>query len=89
VDKSGRAARLRDMPNLGPASEAMLVAAGIETPDDLDRLGAVASYRMAVEAGWRQPTLNLLWAIEGALLGIDWRELPPGRRADLLAELDE
>ena len=41
MDKSGSAARLRDMPNLGPASEAMLVAAGIETPDDLDRLGGL------------------------------------------------
>jgi hypothetical protein len=36
VDKSGPAARLRDMPNLGPASEAMLVAAGAELLAELD-----------------------------------------------------
>jgi DNA transformation protein and related proteins len=84
----GESRRLRDMRNLGPASERMLVAAGIRTPADLDRLGAVEAYRRVLAAGWRQPTLNLLWAIEGALLDLDWRELPPERRAELLADLD-
>jgi hypothetical protein len=30
-----------------------------------------------------------LWAIEGALLDVDWRELPQSRRAELLAELHD
>jgi DNA transformation protein len=78
---------LRELRNLGPRSEEMLAAAGIETPAELDRLGAVEAYRRTVAAGWSQPSLNLLWALEGALLDVDWRELPTGRREELLAEL--
>jgi hypothetical protein len=78
---------LRQLRNLGPRSEEMLAAAGIDTPEELDRLGAVEAYRRAVAAGWSHPSLNLLWALEGALLDVDWRELPMGRREELLAEL--
>jgi DNA transformation protein and related proteins len=74
--------RLRDLPNLGPASERMLTAAGIETPEELDRLGAVEAYRRALAAG-AQPTLNLLYAIEAALLGLHWRDLPAERKQQL------
>jgi hypothetical protein len=31
------------------------------------------------------PTLNLLWALDAALLDIDWRTLPDDRKADLRA----
>ena len=79
--------RIRDLRNLGPASERMLDAAGIETPEELDRIGSVEAYRRALAAG-AHPSLNLLWAIDGALLDLDWRELPADRKAQLLAELE-
>jgi DNA transformation protein len=79
--------RLRDLPNLGPASEAMLVAAGITTPDDLDRLGAVEAYRRAVLAGAPRHTM-LLWSLDAALLGVDWRDVPLERRRELSADAD-
>ena len=77
---------LRDLRNLGPASERMLRAAGIRTPSELDELGAVEAYRRVIAAG-AHPSLNLLWAIEGALLDLDWRELPSERKAELRAQL--
>jgi DNA transformation protein len=81
------APRLRDLPNLGPASEAMLVAAGIPTPDDLDRRGAVEAYRRAVEAGAPRHTM-LLWSLDAALLGVDWRDVPLERRREVSAEAE-
>jgi DNA transformation protein len=81
------APRLRDLPNLGPASEAMLVAAGISTPDDLDRLGAVEAYRRAVESGAPRHTM-LLWSLDAALLGVDWRDVPLDRRREISAEAE-
>jgi DNA transformation protein len=75
--------RLRELRNLGPASERMLEMAGITTPEKLDELGSVEAYRRVVEAG-AHPSLNLLWALEGALLGLDWRELPERRKQELL-----
>lgn len=78
--------RLRDLRNLGPASERMLQEAGIDSPEQLDALGAVEAYRRAVAAGGR-PSLNLLWALEGALLDLDWRALPAEHKEQLLTEL--
>jgi DNA transformation protein len=74
--------RLRNLRNLGPASERLLLAAGIATPEELDEVGAVEAYRRAVAAGGR-PSLNLLWSLEAALLDLDWRDLPEARKAEL------
>jgi len=60
----------------------MLLAAGIRTPDELDRLGSVEAYRRAISAGGR-PSLNFLWSMEAALLDLDWRDLPADRKASL------
>ena len=79
--------RLRDLPNLGPASERMLEAAGIRTPAELDRVGSLEAYRRAIAAGGH-PSLNFLWSIEAALLGLDWRDLPASRKEQLRAELE-
>jgi DNA transformation protein len=79
---------LRDLPNLGPASERMLVAAGVRTPADLDRIGSVEAFRRVVASGG-EPSLNLLWAMEGALLGLDWRDVPPDVRDRLTREVEE
>ncbi|MBA3265688.1 MAG: TfoX/Sxy family protein [Nocardioidaceae bacterium] len=75
------------MRNLGPASEQMLCAAGICTPEELDKVGAVEAYRRALDAG-AHPSLNFLWSLEAALLDLDWRDLPAARKADLRAQAD-
>lgn len=79
--------RLRDLPNLGPSSEAMLIRAGVTSPDDLDRLGAAEAFRRVVDAGGH-PSLNLVWALEGALVDCDWRDLPAARKDELRREVD-
>lgn len=78
---------VRDLRNLGPASERMLHDAGIGTPEQLDEVGAVEAYRRAVDAG-AHPSLNFLWSLEAALLDLDWRELPAGSKAELQAEIE-
>ena len=50
---------LRELRNLGPASERMLEMGGITTPEKLDEVGSVGAYRRVVEAG-AHPSLNLL-----------------------------
>lgn len=83
-----RRLRLRDLRNLGPASEAALAAAGVTTPEQLDDLGAAAAYRLVLEHG-HPPHTTLLWALAGAVLDIHWRALPAAVRAGLRAELDQ
>jgi len=79
---------LRSLPNLGPASERMLHAAGIRTPGDLRALGAVPAF-LAVRRAGRKPSLNLLWALEGALSGRDWKAVAQHERTALLMQLDD
>jgi DNA transformation protein len=74
--------------NLGPASARMLATIGIHTATALDDLGAAEAYRRLRDAGTPGLSRNLLWAMEGALLDIDWRDLPPEIRTHLLAETD-
>ena len=80
--------RLRDLRNLGPVSEADLTAVGIRTPADLDAAGAAAAYVRLLEDGPSRPTRTMLWALAGALLEMDWRELPEEVRRSLLEEVE-
>lgn len=75
------------MRNLGPASARMLAAIGVHDADDLEHLGAFAAYRRIVDETDHRPSLNLLWAMEGAVLDLDWRDLPEEFRTHLLHKL--
>ncbi len=81
-------ATLRALPGLGPKSEAMLRTAGIGSPDELRRLGAARAFVQVQAAGLR-PSLNLLWALEGALTATPWRHVAHTERTRLLLEVDE
>ncbi len=76
-----------DLPGLGPKSLAMLAAAGLHGRTDLEKLGSVRAY-LRVQAAGQNASLNLLWAIEGALTGQDWRVIAREERGRLLLELD-
>jgi hypothetical protein len=83
---SARIAVIR-LPNLGPVSKRMLAAAGIDSTDALRRLGAVEAYRR-VRARDPRASLNLLWALEGALTDRPWEEVARHDRLSLLLQLE-
>ena len=68
--------------NIGPKSAAWLRQVGIRGLDELREAGAVEAFLKVKRAGFR-PSLNLLYAIEGALLDCHWRELGDVRRGEL------
>jgi len=80
--------KIGSVPGLGAKSQAMLAAAGIETIGMLHQLGSVQAYVMVKRAGCR-PSLNLLWALEGAITGVSWQEVARTGRTSLLLALDE
>ena len=51
-------------------------------------MGSVSAY-IAVKAAGCKPSLNLLWAIEGALTDRDWKEISRDERTSLLIQLDD
>ena len=79
---------MRGLRNLGPASFAMLAAAGIHSREDLQARGAVSAF-LAVRACGKPASLNLLWALEGALTDRDWREIAQAERMSLLIQLED
>lgn len=78
---------LESLRNLAPESATMLVEAGVDTRAKLAEIGAVGAY-VAVKKKGLNPTLNLLYAVEGALRGLPWTELPYHIKASLTLEAD-
>jgi DNA transformation protein len=65
----------------------MLVRAGIRSVSQLERLGAVRAYAQ-VKASGQRASLNLLWALEGALTGIPWQVVAKNHRLSLILALE-
>ena len=64
--------------NIGPKSAAWLRQVGLRTEDDLRAIGALEAFMRVKRAGFK-PSLNLLYALEGALVGCHWQEVPQER----------
>jgi|GEM_PF-61394 len=74
--------------NVGPKSAAWLRQVGIRTPEELVENGAVGAFMKVKRAGFR-PSLNLLYSLEGALLGCHWQQVPDERRQQMSAEVEK
>ena len=70
--------------NIGPKSAAWLRQVGLRTRVDLVEAGTVGAFMKVRRAGFK-PSLNLLYALEGALQDCHWQEIPEARRAELVA----
>lgn len=75
------------MRNIGPKSAAWLRQVGLRSFEDLQRVGSVDAFAKIKRAGFK-PSLNLLYALEGALLDCHWQQLPEERRNELLQAWD-
>jgi DNA transformation protein and related proteins len=73
--------------NIGPKSSAWLRQVGLRSQEDLAAVGSVEAFMRVKRAGFR-PSLNLLYALEGALLDCHWQQLPEDRRGELLQAYD-
>lgn len=78
-------ARLR---NIGAATADRLAVIGIRDRADLEAVEAAESYRRLQRAFPSETSLNALYAMHGALLDLDWRDLPPGLKEELRRETD-
>ena len=83
-----REEQISDLLGLGKKSEEALVKAGIETPDQLRKLGAVQAYFRLVESGAAKPNLNFLYALAGALEERHWKTITREEKLELLSELE-
>lgn len=73
--------------NVGPKSAAWLRQVGLRTREDLASVGAVDAFMRVKRAGFK-PSLNLLYALEGALLDCHWQDVSETRRSELVAQAE-
>ena len=73
--------------NIGPKSAAWLRQVGLRSREDLEAVGAVEAFMRVKRAGFK-PSLNLLYALEGALLDCHWQDVPESRRSELVLAAD-
>ena len=73
---------LSKMPNIGQAVEEQLIAVGINTSDDLIKLGAKAAWLKIQEID-ESACIHRLLALEGAIRGVKKSLLPEEIKADL------
>ena len=76
-----------ELKNLGPKSKEQLQRIGVHTLQDLEVIGAVRAY-FKLKAIYSKLSLNMLYALEGALLNIHCIDLSQPHKVRLLAELD-
>ena len=74
--------------NIGPKSAAWLRQVGLRSREDLQAAGSVGAFVKVRRAGFK-PSLNLLYALEGALQDCHWQELSEAQRAALVQDYEE
>ncbi|BBB89908.1 MAG TPA: TfoX/Sxy family protein [Methylomusa anaerophila] len=74
--------KLTDLPNIGTTMAGRLASAGIADAETLRQIGSREAFRKlrAVDPG---ACLSALSALEGAVRGIRWHNLPPEVKKDL------
>ena len=73
---------------LGPRSLAWLAEVGIETPQELAALDPFEVYAR-IKARQPRASVNLLYALIGAVEGRDWRDVARSERTTILLRLEE
>jgi DNA transformation protein len=82
----GELSRLK---GLGPKSEKLLHGVGIKTRKQLASIGAVGAYKKLLASNGERPSLNLLYAMVGALEERHWSEIAQHEKSRLLMELED
>lgn len=74
--------------NLGPTSSRWLAAVGIHNRRDLEAVGVINAYNLCKAHGYNV-SLNLLWALQAALMDIKWTQLPADIKDQLRQRLEQ
>lgn len=74
--------KLSDMPNISSVIAWKLIQAGVDTPENLINIGAKDAFIKILTVD-NTVCSNMLYALEGAIRGIRWHNLPDDVKADL------
>ncbi|MNI04407.1 hypothetical protein D3C87_483170 [compost metagenome] len=77
--------KLSDLPNIGQVLEAKLIASEIKTPLQLVELGSREAYARIRQQD-SSACLHMLYALEGAVQGVRWHQLPKSTQRELIQD---
>jgi DNA transformation protein len=83
------AAKSGKMQGFGPQSTIWLNSIGIYTLEDVETVGVVEVYRRLKAAYPQKVTLNMLYGLQAAVLGIPWQAITPDMKAELRAQVEK
>jgi DNA transformation protein len=78
---------LTKLKNIGPTLAQKLQGIGVESLEDLKKLGSIEVV-LQIRVKDLSACYNMLYAIEGAIQGIRWHNIPKMDKAKLKAEFD-
>jgi DNA transformation protein and related proteins len=79
---------LSELRGLGPASVQMLASAGITSAAQLREANLYQLYA-CIKAKHQRASINLLYAMMGAVDDVDWRDVAKDRRTEVLMRLED
>lgn len=79
---------LTSMKNIGTEMARKLAAAGIRSPEELAEAGAKEAF-FRLKTRYPGVCLVHLYALEGAIRGVEFNSLPPDRKRELKAFSDQ
>jgi DNA transformation protein len=79
-------ASIDQLPNIGPVLAEGLKLIGVTDPESLARMGSVQAI-ISLEKAGQDTCCSKLYALEGAIRGMRWHDLPEELRKQLKADL--
>ena len=83
--RPSRSTKLSHLVNIGAKTEHMLNEVDIWTQQELQEFGPIEAWKRIKERHPEQATLDCLYVLQGALLGLPWHKLPAEVEDKLLA----
>lgn len=74
---------LINLPNIGANIADTLTKAGIKTAEELNKTGSKKALQLIQAHNKKQPCLNMLYALEGAIQNIRWHSLSKEKKEEL------
>jgi len=85
---SAKKSELSQLRNIGKLSEAWLNEVGFYTRADLEKTSAVEAYWLVQARGYNV-SLNLVYAVQGAIMDLHWTDLPFELKEQLKREVEQ
>ena len=84
MKKDGKLTKLK---NIGEVSEKMLNSIDVYTKKDIEELGPATIYFILKSRGY-DVSMNMVYALQGAIMGLHWNELPNDVKNDLIEQIE-